>query len=278
MAAPMQEAMVDSRAAAEASGGAGAQTENTVNQGLGTCFEYVCCCCAGAGCTPNLATIQQGYVGLVTSYGRFARELPEGRHKFNIMSETVIPINKMVNTIDVPHQEVMTQDNLMVKVDAVCYFKVVDARKAYFEVSDYTSAIMQLIMVTLRTVIGENTLNEVLLERTKLNARVSDLLSASAAAWGVDIDRVEMKSIDIDDKMQRAMAAKTEATQEAEAKIIQARAQRDSAMILVEAAQKMDSHPGALKLQWFETLRIIATQGQNTTLIVPDTVQTGKKG
>merc|ERR1712129_192007 len=99
----------------------------------------------------------------------------------------------------------------------------------------------------------------------------------SASAWGIDIDRVEMKSIDIDDKMQRAMAAKTEATQEAEAKLIQAKAQRDSAMILVEAAQKMDANPNALKLQWFESLRIIATQGQNVTIIVPDTVDAGKK-
>jgi len=274
---PAQVEMVDSAAKAEASGAGGAATENSINHGLGMCFETLCCCCAGAGCTPNLATIQQGHVGIVTQYGRYVRKLEAGRHKFNLMSEKVLPIDMRVTTIDVPHQEMMTQDNLMVKVDAVCYYRVVDAYRAYFLVSQYHTAISQLIQVTLRTVIGEHALGEVLTERAKLSTRVKQLLEEGSQAWGIEVDNVEMKDIQIDDKMQRAMAAKTEATQEAEAKIIQARAQRDSAMILVEAAQKMASNEGAMKLQWFETLRIISTQGNNTTLIVPDSVDILKK-
>jgi len=224
-----------------------------------------------------LATVQQEHQGIVTKFGRLDRILPSGRHKYNICSETVVPISLMEQVIDVPHQEMMTQDNLMVKVDAVCYYRVEKADLAYFEVNSYPYAVMQLIQVTLRTVIGENTLAEVLSERQKLNMRVQELIDKGTDPWGIRVTRVEMKSIDIDNGMQRAMAAKTEATQEAEAKLIQAKAQRDSALILVDAASKMESNPGAMKLQWFETLRIIATQGQNTTIIVPDSVDAPKQ-
>jgi len=199
--------------------------------------------------------------------------LPPGRHRFNLWSESVTAINLMTNCLDVPKQEMMSLDNLMVKVDAVCYYRVVDPVKAHFEVDRYQYALLQLILVTLRTVMGEHSLNEILTERQKLNVRIQELLDHDSQPWGLQVERVELKGIDIDDKMQRAMAAKTEASQEAEAKVIQAKAQRDSALILVDAAKKMDANPGAMKLQWFETLRIIATQGNHTTLIVPDNVR-----
>jgi len=272
---PLQAGMADSRATAEAEAGGGAQPENSLNHGLGSGYEVACCVCAGAGCTLNMATVQQGHVGLVTSFGRFVRTLPPGRHRFNLWSESVTPINLMTNCLDVPKQEMMSVDNLMVKVDAVCYYRVVDPVKAAFEVERYAYALMQLIQVTLRTVMGEHTLNEILTERQKLNTRVQELLDHGSQPWGLQVERVELKGIDIDPNMQRAMAAKTEAAQEAEAKVIQAKAQRDSAMILVDAARKMDANPGAMSLQWFETLRIIATQGNNTTLILPDNVQVG---
>jgi len=276
-ATPAQVRMVDSRDAAEKSDGGGAAMENNILNGIGNLFECACVICAGCGCTPNLATVQQEHQGLVTKFGRLDRIVPAGRHKFNIMSESVIPISLMEQVIDVPHQEMMTQDNLMVKVDAVCYYRVEKADLAYFEVNSYPYAVMQLIQVTLRSVIGENTLAEVLGERQKLNMRVQELIDKGTDPWGIRVTRVEMKSIDIDNGMQRAMAAKTEATQEAEAKLIQAKAQRDSALILVDAAAKMESNPGAMKLQWFETLRIIATQGQNTVMIVPDSVDAPAK-
>jgi len=277
-AAPLQHGMHDSLADAEASHSGGAALENSLTHSLGNCYEIVCCVCAGAGCTFNLATIQQGHVGVVTSFGRYVRSLPAGRHKFNIMSERVTPINLMTTCLDVPRQEMLSADNLMLKVDAVCYYRVFDAMKAHFEVERYDLALSQLIQVTLRTVLGEHTLGEILTDRAKLNARVQELLDQASQAWGIQVERVEMKSVDIDDNMQRAMAAKTEAAQEAEAKVIQAKAQRDSAMILVDAARKMDQNPGAMKLQWFETLRIIATTGTQTTLIVPDNVETPIRG
>jgi len=272
LVAPAQVQLIDSRVKAEQDGGSGAAMENNILHSLGSCFECCCVICAGCGLTPNLATVQQEHQGIVTKFGQLDRILPAGRHKYNIMSEKVTPISMMEQVIDVPHQMMMTQDNLTVQVDAVCYYKVEHAELAYFEVNNYEYAVMQLIQVTLRTVIGENTLAEVLSERQKLNMRVQELIDKGTDPWGLRVTRVEMKSIDIDPAMQRAMAAKTEATQEAEAKLIQAKAQRDSALILVEAAAKMEANPGAMTLQWFETLRIISTQGQNTTVIVPDSI------
>merc|ERR1712061_437978 len=114
-------------------------------------------------------------------------------------------------------------------------------------------------MVTLRTVLGENTLAEIFAERKKINIRLKELIDEASDPWGIKVGRVELKAIEIDDKMQRAMAAKAEAQQEAHAKIIQATVQRDSAAILAEAAQTMSGQPSALQLQWFETLRIIST-------------------
>lgn len=271
--APNQQGMNDSLRRAEAEHKDGAACENSLTTGLGGVYEIICCPCAGAGLTMNLATVKQGYVGVVTSFGRFVRTLPAGRHKFNMFSEKVTSINLMTVTLDIPKQELMSSDNLMVKVDAVCYYRVVDAILAHFDVENYAFSLTKLVQVTLRTVLGEHTLAEILVERQKLNSRIQELIEKGCKAWGVAVERVEMKGIDIDDRMQRAMAAKTEATQEAEAKLIQARAQRDSSAMLIEAAKKMESNPGALKLQWFETLRIIATQGNNTTLIVPDTVE-----
>merc|ERR1712061_427563 len=109
-------------------------------------------------------------------------------------------------------------------------------------------------MVTLRTVLGENTLAEIFAERKKINIRLKELIDEASDPWGIKVGRVELKTIEIDDKMRRAMAARVESQQEAEAKIIQATAQRDAAAILAQAAEKMSGPPASMQLQWFETL------------------------
>merc|ERR1712217_160791 len=133
-------------------------------------------------------------------------------------------------------------------------------------------ALGNLAQVTLRTVLGEHTLADIFASRQLINSRLQELVDEASDPWGIKVSRVEMKGIEIDDKMQRAMAARAEALQEAEAKVIQAKAQRDSSTILTEAATKMNERPSSVKLQWFETLRIISTQGKNTTVIVPDSI------
>merc|ERR1712217_652692 len=138
---------------------------------------------------------------------------------------------------------------------------------------NYIFALGNLAQVTLRTVLSENSLAEMFAHRQRINHRLQELMDEASDPWGIKVTRVELKKIEIDNNMQRAMAAKAEAEQEAEAKIIQARAQYQSAQKLVEAAEKMSKQKSSLKLQWFETLRIISTQGRNVTVVVPDSME-----
>jgi erythrocyte band 7 integral membrane protein len=262
---------------AEREHGAGATVENMVMDTCGTIYDLLCCVCAGIGCSGNMATVNQGSTGVVTKFGKFERTLPPGRHRYNICAEGVFEISLMQECLDVTKQQMMSADNLRLTVDAVTYYQVTDANKAAFSVENYQYGLRNMVQVTLRTVVGEYTLGEVLSERQKISARITQLLAQHMDSWGVQVNRVEMKSIDMDQAMQRALAAKSEATQQAEAKLIQARAQRDSAVILAEAGKTMQDHPAAMKLQWFETMRLISTQGKNTTLVVSDTVDIPKK-
>jgi regulator of protease activity HflC (stomatin/prohibitin superfamily) len=212
----------------------------------------------------------------VTSFGQYSHTLPPGRHKFNTYSEEVQVVNLKTVAMDVSPQEVVTKDNLMVRIDAVCFYSVLDAQRALFNVDNFREALSNLCQVTLRTVLGENTLSELFQQRQKINARLQELIDESSDAWGIKVSRVELSDISVDPQMTRALAAKAEANQVAEAKLIQARAQRDAAEVLSEAAGLMSSRPASLKLQWFETLRIIATQGISQTVIVPDIMSAGE--
>jgi len=270
---PAQVLMQDSLRAAEAQTGAGASTQNDQSRMVGNLYGSCCLFCAPCGCAKNLFTVQQGYVGIVTEFGRYHHTLPPGRHTFNIMSEQIKPMNMRTVCADIPAQQVMTKDNLSVLADAVCFYNVFDAQKAAFGVDNYAYAISMLSQVTIRTVIGELLLSEILSSRHVINARLKTLIDEATDPWGIKVDRVELKEIKISEQMQRAMGAKAEAGQEAEAKIVQANAQKDAAVILKQAAMEMAGEPNAIKLQWFETLRIIATQGRNTTIIVPDNIE-----
>eukprot|EP00928_Gymnodinium_smaydae_P061700 TRINITY_DN4572_c0_g1_i2.p1 TRINITY_DN4572_c0_g1~~TRINITY_DN4572_c0_g1_i2.p1 ORF type:complete len:320 (+),score=37.49 TRINITY_DN4572_c0_g1_i2:66-962(+) len=248
----------------------GATVQNMQSRLFGECYGITCMCCAACGCAQNLVTVPQGCVGVVTQFGRYSRTLPAGRHAFNIMSEKVRQVDMRTVCLEVPPQSVMSRDNLKLGIDAVCFYRVFDAEKAVFTVQNYSESLSNLAQVTMRTVLGEMTLSEILNGRQTINSKLKQLLDDATNPWGIRIDTVELKDLKIDEKMQRALAAKAEALQEADAKLVQANAQRDAAKVLSEAAKHMNSDPNAIKLQWFETLRIISTQGKNTTVIVPD--------
>jgi len=249
----------------------GDSTENKQSLFYGNCYNVICCpcaaCCTGAA---QMVTIEQGSVGVVKRFGKADHLLPPGRHRFNVMAEEVVTVSLKTHCLDVRPQEVMTADKLSVRIDAVCFFRVFDAEKAIFKVENYPVALGNLAQVTLRTVLGENTLAEIFGQRQKINNRLKELIDQASDSWGIRVTDVELKGIEIERSMQRAMAAKAEANQMAEAKIIQSKAQRDAAEILAEAAGKMDTQPAALQLQWMETLRQITTQGRNKTVIIPE--------
>lgn len=184
------------------------------------------------------------------------------------------PIDKIVRvslrtiTMDVPTQDVITQDNVTVKVNAVVYFRVVEADRAIVEVENYLYATSQLAQTTLRSVLGEVILDELLSEREKLNQRLQEILDQHTDAWGIKVSLVEIKGVDLPEVMQRAMARQAEAEREKRAKIIHAAGEFEAASRLSDAAQTIAGQPVALQLRYLQTLTEIGIE-RNTTIVFP---------
>jgi regulator of protease activity HflC (stomatin/prohibitin superfamily) len=169
-------------------------------------------------------------------------------------------------TMDVPSQDVITRDNVSVKVNAVVYFRVIDVNKAVVEVENYLYATSQLAQTTLRSVCGEGALDDLLVEREKINARLQDILDHATDPWGIKVSMVEIKHIDLPPEMQRAMAKEAEAERERRAKVIAAEGEFQASQKLSDAAEIMAKQPQTLQLRYLQTLREIATENNSTTL------------
>lgn len=169
-------------------------------------------------------------------------------------------------TMDVPSQDVITRDNVSVKVNAVIYFKVLDVNKAVVEVENYLYATSQLAQTTLRSVCGEGELDDLLVAREETNKRVQEILDSATDPWGIKVLMVEIKHIDLPPEMQRAMAKQAEAERERRAKIINAEGEFQASAKLAEAAGIIAKEPQALQLRYLQTLREIATENNSTTL------------
>lgn len=171
-------------------------------------------------------------------------------------------------TLDVPPQEVITKDNVSIRVSAVVYFRVIDPEKAFLQVEDYHYATSQLAQTTLRSVCGQAELDEILAEREKLNIKLQEILDADTEPWGVKVSKVEIKEIDLPEEMKRAMAKQAEAERERRAKIINAEGELQASKTLLEAAQVMAQNPITLQLRYLQTLTEISTE-KNSTIIFP---------
>lgn len=171
-------------------------------------------------------------------------------------------------TLDVPPQEVITRDNVSIRVSAVVYFRVMDPDKAFLQVEDYYYATSQLAQTTLRSVCGQAELDEILAEREKLNIKLQEILDADTEPWGVKVSKVEIKEIDLPEEMKRAMAKQAEAERERRAKIISADGEYQASKTLLEAAKIMAENPITLQLRYLQTLTEIATE-KNSTIIFP---------
>jgi len=168
-------------------------------------------------------------------------------------------------TLDVPAQDVITKDNVSVKVNAVVYFRAITPEKAIVEVENYLYATSQLAQTTLRSICGEAELDELLAEREKLNMKIQEILDRQTDPWGIKVTNVELKHIDLPDEMKRAMAKQAEAERERRAKIIHAEGEFQAAAKLAEAAQVM-SNPVSLQLRYLQTLTEVATEKNSTTI------------
>jgi regulator of protease activity HflC (stomatin/prohibitin superfamily) len=185
----------------------------------------------------------------------------------------IIPgIEKMVKmdlrtvTMDIPPQDVITRDNVSVKVNAVLYFRVLDPNLAVREVENYLFATSQLAQVTLRSVCGQGELDELLAEREKINTRIQDILDNQTDPWGIKVVLVELKHIDLPQEMQRAMAKQAEAERERRAKVIHAEGEFQASQKLLDAAEVMAKQPMALQLRFLQSLVEIASEKNSTTI------------
>ncbi len=169
-------------------------------------------------------------------------------------------------TLDVPPQDIITKDNVSVKVSAVVYFRVLEPVKAVVEVENFFFATSQLAQTTLRSVCGQAELDELLSERDKINARIQEILDLDTEPWGVKVSKVEVKEIDLPDEMKRAMAKQAEAERERRSKIINAEGEYQAARKLQEAAKIIEQSPAALQLRFLQTLREVAAENNSTTL------------
>jgi regulator of protease activity HflC (stomatin/prohibitin superfamily) len=169
---------------------------------------------------------------------------------------------------DVPPQDVISRDNVSVKVNAVVYFRVIDPQRAIIQVEDFFAATSQLAQTTLRSVLGKHELDEMLAERDKLNTDIQKILDAATDAWGIKVSTVEIKHVDIDPSMVRAIAQQAEAERTRRAKIIHAEGEMQAAAKLVEAADLMSKNPQTMQLRYLQTLSHIASE-KTTTVVFP---------
>ena len=183
-------------------------------------------------------------------------------------------IDKMVKVslrtvvLDVPPQDVITQDNVSIKVNAVVYFRVIEAQKAIVQVENYLLATSQISQTTLRSVLGQSELDDLLSQRDKINQRLQQIIDAHTEPWGVKVTNVEVKQIDLPQEMQRAMARQAEAERERRSKVISAEGEFQASQRLADAAQILSNQPSALTLRYLQTLVEISSE-HNTTTIFP---------
>ncbi|HUA35264.1 MAG TPA: slipin family protein [Candidatus Binataceae bacterium] len=180
--------------------------------------------------------------------------------------ERAVRIDLRTVTLDVPAQDVITKDNVTVKVSAVLYFRVVDPSRAVTEIANYLFATMQLAQTTLRSVGGQTDLDDLLSQRDKLNSRIQEIVDSQTEPWGIKVTLVELKNIDLPQDMQRAIAAQAEAERERRAKIISAEGEFQAAQRLSDAAEIMGRSPITLQLRYLQTLAEIATEHNSTTI------------
>jgi len=176
----------------------------------------------------------------------------------------MVRVDLRIVVMDVPPQDVISRDNVSVKVNAVVFFRVIDPQRAIIQVEDYYNATNQLAQTTLRSVLGKHELDEMLAERDKLNTDIQKILDAATDAWGIKVTTVEIKHIDIDPTMVRAIAQQAEAERQRRAKVINAEGEFQAAAKLVEAAELISQSPQALQLRYMQTLVSIAGEKSNT--------------
>lgn len=206
--------------------------------------------------------------GIVFTLGRFSKVSGPGLVIVIPVIQQVVRVDLRTVVLEVPTQDVISRDNVSVKVSAVVYFRIVDAAKAIIEVKDFFNATSQLAQTTLRSVLGKHQLDDMLAEREKLNLDVRESLDVQTASWGIKVSNVEIKQIDLTESMVRAIARQAEAERERRAKVIHAEGELQASEKLFQAARVLAQEPQAIQLRYLETLTVIGAD-KNTTIVFP---------
>jgi regulator of protease activity HflC (stomatin/prohibitin superfamily) len=205
---------------------------------------------------------------VVFTLGRFTGIKGPGLILVIPIIQQVVRVDLRVRVLDVPSQDVISQDNVSVRVNAVIYFRVVDPEKATIQVENFMQATSELSQTTLRSVLGKHDLDEMLSEREKLNNDIQEILDSQSDTWGIKVANVEIKHVDINESMIRAIARQAEAERERRAKVINAEGEEQAAQKLLEAAQILSADPGAMQLRYLSTLTTIGAE-KNSTIVFP---------
>ncbi|MBS0380733.1 MAG: slipin family protein [Proteobacteria bacterium] len=214
----------------------------------------------------SLRVLNEYERGVMFSLGRYTGMKGPGVVLVWPIIQQMRKVDLRVIVLNVPKQDVITRDNVSVKVNAVVYFRIIDAGKAIIQVANYFDATSQVAQTTLRSVLGQHEMDDLLSQRDKLNADLQRILDQSTETWGVKVSTVELKDVDLDESMIRAMAKQAEAERTRRAKIIHAEGESQAAQMLVEAAQSLQRAPSALQLRYLQTLADISHE--KTQIIV----------
>lgn len=204
--------------------------------------------------------------GVIFRLGRVIKTKGPGLIILIPVIDKMVKVSLRLVTMDVPSQDVITRDNVSVKVDAVVYFRVMDPNRATVEVENYLFATSQLAQTTLRSVCGQVELDDLLAEREKINTQLQSILDHHTDPWGIKVTAVEVKRIDLPQEMQRAMAKQAEAERERRAKVISAEGEFQAADRLAQAAEIIQRYPSALQLRYLQTLREMSSESTSTVL------------
>jgi regulator of protease activity HflC (stomatin/prohibitin superfamily) len=205
---------------------------------------------------------------VVFQLGRFWKVKGPGMILVIPVIQQAVKVDLRIRVHDVPSQDVISRDNVLVKVNAVVYYRVVDARNAIIQVEDFNAATSQLAQTTLRSVLGQHELDEMLAEREKLNIDLQRILDEQTESWGIKVSNVELKHVDIDESMIRVIARQAEAERERRAKVIEAEGEFQASQRLLEAATILAGRPEAMQLRYLSTLMTIANE-RTSTIVFP---------
>jgi regulator of protease activity HflC (stomatin/prohibitin superfamily) len=223
---------------------------------------------AGLLAVSGIKILKEYERAVIFRLGRLVRARGPGIIYVIPLVEKMMRVQLRTVTMDVPPQDVITRDNVSIKVSAVLYFRVIDPNRAITEVQDYLFASSQLAQVTLRSTCGQALLDELLAERDKINARIQEILDSQTEPWGIKVALVELKDIDLPQEMQRSMAKQAEAERERRAKVIHAEGEFQASQKLADAAEVMGKQPSALPLRFLQSLVEVSAEN-NSTIVLP---------